>query len=412
VKHSLPLTLAGAARRTLFVWACGALGVASSSRAEAAEPTNADVAASADGSSPVTDRAEEDAGAPAPSATTAPAPTATTAPAATSAPPVTEAPPAAKPNPQGPEPGAGRLPPERPAGAYHFEPDVFCPFCRITPGYPHGRSGLHWHDHWRAVGLREYVTIPVLAGGFLGVQLFTKQPSHAHWKSPILFDRPVRKALRLGSAKGRRTAATISDAIFVWEVAHPTLVDPLLVAWWQRESPLVAWQMFVIDAQAYALTLLVTETVKRSTARQRPWVTTEDCATNPGGRGCGSGGAYQSFFSGHSAITATGAGLICAHHTQLSLYQNAFLDTGTCLLAVAGTAATGAMRIASDNHWVSDVLVGHLTGYVSGYLLPTLLYYKEFRAEPHDHAPPPAPVFATLPMITRDSFGLNVLGMF
>jgi hypothetical protein len=55
------------------------------------------------------------------------------------------------------------------------------------------------------------------------------------------------------------------------------------------------------------------------------------------------------------------------------LYQNDILDVGTCALAVAGTAVTGAMRIASDNHWASDVIVGHLMGYASGYLLPTVL---------------------------------------
>jgi membrane-associated phospholipid phosphatase len=289
---------------------------------------------------------------------------------------------------------------------------VICPFCRITPQYPSGRSGLHWHDHWRTVGLREYVTVPALLGTYLGVQLLVAQPSRARWTSPVLFDRPVRDALRLPSEKARSTAATVSDAIFVWEILHPAAIDPLIVAWWLRESPLVAWQMFVIDAQAYALTLLVTDVVKRGTARQRPYASDDDCATNPSGAGCGSTGRYQSFFSGHAAITATGAGLICAHHTQLNLYQSDMLDLGTCLLAVAGTATTGAMRIASDNHWVSDVLVGHLTGYLSGYLLPTLLYYKEFRIEPHEHEEPPAPVFATLPMITRDSLGLTVIGMF
>jgi hypothetical protein len=103
--------------------------------------------------------------------------------------------------------------------------------------------------------------------------------------------------------------------------------------------------------------------------------------------------------------------LICAHHTQLNLYQSDLLDQGTCVLAVLGTATTGAMRIASDNHWTSDVLVGHLTGYASGYLLPTLLYYKEFSVAPHEHDEP-APVYATLPMITRDSLGISVLGIF
>jgi membrane-associated phospholipid phosphatase len=295
--------------------------------------------------------------------------------------------------------------------AYEFQRDVVCPFCKLTPEYPTGRTGLHWHNHWRTAGTREFITIPALAAGWVGVELFSSQPSRPRWKSPILFDRAARDALRIPSEKGRRTAATVSDAIFVWEIVHPSVIDPLLVAWWHRKAPFVSWQMTVINAQAYALTLLVTESVKRSTLRARPRVDTAQCARNPGSNGCGAT-AYQSFFSGHAAVTATGAGLLCAHHTQLNLYQSDLLDGSTCLLAVLGTATTGAMRIASDNHWTSDVLVGHLTGYASGYLLPTLLYYQDFRISPHEHEQPAGPVFATLPMITPDSLGLGVFGTF
>lgn len=292
--------------------------------------------------------------------------------------------------------------------SYEFQTGTICPFCAITPQYTEGRSGLHWHSHWQSVGRREYITIPVLTAALLGIQLIPP-PEEATWDRPILFDNAARDTLRFGSASSRRTAAKLSDAIFIIETLHPVVIDPLIVAWWQRQSPEVAWQMFVINAQAYALTLLVNDVTKRLTARARPWV--DECEQNPSSSSCGSGESYRAFYSGHAAITATGAGLICAHHTQLSLYQNEWLDTGTCVLAVLGTAATGAMRVASDNHWASDVLVGHLLGYVSGYLLPTLLYYKEFRIAPHDH-PSTAPTFAALPMIGNDQLGLSVFGLF
>jgi membrane-associated phospholipid phosphatase len=170
--------------------------------------------------------------------------------------------------------------------------------------------------------------------------------------------------------------------------------------------------MAVINAQAYALTFALNGATKRLTARARPWV--DGCDADPTGESCGSGGRYSSFYSGHAAVTATGAGLMCAHHTQLSLYRNPVLDTGACLVAVAGTAVTGAMRIASDNHWASDVIIGHLMGYLSGYLMPTLLYYKEFRITPHEHPAPEghAPVYAILPWVTEDSARLGVVGLF
>jgi membrane-associated phospholipid phosphatase len=318
--------------------------------------------------------------------------------------------PAAAPS-SAPPAGAADIAPAPSVPPYEFQPGVVCPLCALTPQFPVGRSGLHWHDHWRHADVREYVVIPALAASAIALRLLVPPATHASWTGPVLFDTPVRDALRVKSVSGRRTAAKISDGLFVWEVVHPTVIDPLLVAWWQRESPFVAWQMLVIDAQAYAFTFLLTDVVKRATARQRPWVATADCQQNPNGSECGSGGSYMSFYSGHAAVTATGAGLLCAHHTQLRLYQSDLLDKGTCALAVLGTAVTGAMRIAADDHWASDVIIGHLVGYTSGYLLPTLLYYKEFRSQPHDH-PVQGTTYAALPMITQESLGLSVLGAF
>jgi membrane-associated phospholipid phosphatase len=295
---------------------------------------------------------------------------------------------------------------------YSFAPGEVCPFCGVTPEYPGGETGLHWHHHWNTVGVREYVTIPLLVGGALAFQFLASSERDADWNSPILFDSAVRDAWRLKSPGARKTARDISDGLFVLSYVHPVLVDNLIFTWGIRESPQVAWQMFVINAQAYALTFSLNGATKRLTSRARPWVA--GCEADPSGQGCGSGGAYSSFYSGHAAVTATGAGLVCAHHTQLSLYRNPYLDTGACVVAVLGTAVTGAMRIASDNHWASDVIMGHLAGYASGYLLPTLLYYKQFRIAPHDDRQPPestAPTFAVLPLIGPDSAQVSILGL-
>jgi membrane-associated phospholipid phosphatase len=169
--------------------------------------------------------------------------------------------------------------------------------------------------------------------------------------------------------------------------------------------------MFVINAQAYALTTFLYDATKWLTRRARPWAVDLGCPNDPNGPGCGAGSRYRSFYSGHAAMTATGAGLVCAHHTQLSLYQNDVLDAGACIVAVLGTAVTGAMRVASDNHWASDVLMGHVMGYASGYLLPTLIYYGNFSALPHEHGPN-TPVVAALPMAGSGVLGLRVFGLF
>jgi membrane-associated phospholipid phosphatase len=305
---------------------------------------------------------------------------------------------------------AAPRPPSQTSSELHFQPGVSCPSCELTAGYSSDHSGLHWQSHWQPVGVRELVTIGVMGGSALAVQLFWAPPTQAHWSTPLLFDDAVRDAMRLESASARRTASSVSDVLFALEIAHTAVIDPLLVAWWKHEAPFVAWQMVVIDAQAYSMTLLADQVVKRLTARARPWVTTNECAQNPSGPECGSGNANVSFYSGHTAMTATSAGLMCAHHTQLRLYRGDFFDAGICALAIAGTVATGALRIASDNHWATDVIVGHVMGYTSGYLLPTLLYYKQFRSPPDDHASNPQ--FAALPLVARDALGISVLGAF
>jgi membrane-associated phospholipid phosphatase len=171
--------------------------------------------------------------------------------------------------------------------------------------------------------------------------------------------------------------------------------------------------MFVINTQAFSLSYAMYNIAKRAAGRERPYGA--QCDTDSNASKCNSTTRFKSFFSGHTTMTATGAALICAHHTQLRLYRDPVADTATCAAAVGVTTATAVLRMASDNHWATDVLMGHLMGYVSGYLLPTLLYYKEFHFKP-----PPGPEeressplrVAVLPAWSGGLLGLQASGMF
>ena len=295
---------------------------------------------------------------------------------------------------------------------YNFGPTEECPYCGETPSHPQGMRGLHWHDHWRRVGVMEYVATPVLFGVALAVAFLPPRQKHATWTGAILFDRPVKKAIQQQSHSSRRTTATVSDVLFGVSVGYPILVDNLFVSWALRKSPDVTWQLTVIDAQAYALTLALNSATKRLAGRERP--SGEDCRHNsPPGAACNGSGTFESFYSGHAAVTATSAGLMCAHHTQLMLYRSPAADTATCITAIGFAAATDVLRITSANHWASDVLAGSLMGYLSGYLLPTLLYYKEFSITPHEQEPPGnRSTVAVLPLAGADSLGVTALGTF
>ncbi|MEY4550616.1 MAG: hypothetical protein RL685_6811, partial [Pseudomonadota bacterium] len=83
----------------------------------------------------------------------------------------------------------------------------------------------------------------------------------------------------------------------------------------------------------------------------------------------------QSFMSGHAAVAFTGAGLTCAHHRHLPLYGGGLPDVAICVAALAAASATGVLRIVSDNHYTTDVLLGTGLGLVSGWVLPEWLHY-------------------------------------
>jgi len=114
--------------------------------------------------------------------------------------------------------------------------------------------------------------------------------------------------------------------------------------------------------------------VNRIAARRRP------CADpypsgSPHAGGCLDSRPNASFYSGHGTVTGTSAGLLCAQHHALPLYGGPW-DTLVCLEGIALMTATGLLRIASDNHWASDVVVGSLIGFATGFTLPYLLHFR------------------------------------
>jgi len=239
---------------------------------------------------------------------------------------------------------------------------------------------LRWQSNWRRVSGIEYAVTTGLLGTFVGVW-FLPPAAEPVWTRPVLFDELTRDALRAESPGARNVAARISDGVIIASYLPPLIIDPLIVAGLDDQNPDVAWQLFVISTQSYSLTIVLNAVSKRVFARERPYAAA--CAKDPTySTYCKHTNRFRSFYSGHSAVTATSAGLVCAHHTHVPLYGGGNIDRFTCVGALVGTLATGALRVVSDKHWASDVLVGHLLGLTSGYLLPTLIYYKSFQSKP------------------------------
>jgi hypothetical protein len=214
------------------------------------------------------------------------------------------------------------------------------------------RPAKLWRRDWPTFSAWEGVAT-VAAGATTGVLFMMEPPKDAQWEGGVLFDDDVRDGMRLDSARDRRTARSIGDYTYYAAPLLPLLIDPLIAGTVHR------------DGKA-ALNL---ET--RVSRRERPDAT--QCKRdNPDGS-CP--GDTESFWSGHTTISATSAGLVCANHARMPLWGHPVADAGACVLATSSAVATGVTRIAADRHYATDVLAGFGLGFGIGYAVPTLLHY-------------------------------------
>lgn len=221
---------------------------------------------------------------------------------------------------------------------------------------------------WAPVQTWQLVAIPAVAAATIGIS--TLNTDSPRWTGGILFDDGVRGALRLHSAAARSHAATISDYLLYGVGTLPFLIDAGILTGVVHKRMDLAWQMFVLDAEAITLSAFVDTSTKRIVGRQRPFV--RACQTDPTLPECGSSGANFSFFSGHMAIASTAATLRCLQHLNLHLYGNAFTDGAACGVAIAAAATTGFLRVSSDQHYLTDVLAGAAVGSGAAFLVYAL----------------------------------------
>jgi membrane-associated phospholipid phosphatase len=64
------------------------------------------------------------------------------------------------------------------------------------------------------------------------------------------------------------------------------------------------------------------------------------------------------------------------HHAYVPLYGGGVLDALACVGALGVATSTALMRVATDVHYVSDVMMGAAMGSAAGLLIPWLLHYR------------------------------------
>ncbi len=237
---------------------------------------------------------------------------------------------------------------------------------------------VEWNPAWHRFRTSEAIVTGAMLFPIAGALFLYPEPD-ANLHGGVLFDDAIRDALVADSPAARARAATWSELPYFGLLAYPLLVDVALVTWGIHGEGGVALEMLAMDLESYAISGAISLTMQKL-GRVRP--AERGCVTDPGySTKCDNPvDLNQSFLSGHTSIAFTGAGLTCAHHRRLPLYGGGLPDLLACLTSLGAASAGAVLRVVSDDHYASDVLLGVGVGLVSGYVLPEWLHYGSSEA--------------------------------
>lgn len=210
-------------------------------------------------------------------------------------------------------------------------------------------------------------------------------PAQNFWKSTNAFDDAARDALRITDFEGSLYARDASDIGLVL-LLNQQLVDTLFVTWWYHDKGSTALQMALIDAQTISFSAGLNSFVAGIVGRERPY-SRSICTSldTPDGESsdCLGPNRYRSFFSGHTTAAFTLAALTCVHHINLPLYGGGPAEAIPCVTSMLLASGVGLLRVASDQHYLSDILVGAAFGTVAGFAVPYLFHYAHTSEAPN-----------------------------
>jgi membrane-associated phospholipid phosphatase len=267
---------------------------------------------------------------------------------------------------------------------------------------------LVWNPKWprfRAIG---YVLTAASVAGALAATFLLPYPDDPRWVGGIFADTKVRKLLRARTPSLRDGVRTASDITLIASLVQTGLIDGFLLPI-ADDSWFVAWQLTLMNAQAFALNILVATVLFKTAARGRPAYA--DCAVDRNSDPLCAAGTFASFPSSHTSTTFTAAGLTCIHHKYLPLYGGQPWDAAACASSLVIASATGLFRVVGDRHWLSDVVLGAAFGFSLGYFYPYLFHYQYGEASP-PHPSRASLVWGFVPGAQQTPYGLSVMGLF
>lgn len=225
-----------------------------------------------------------------------------------------------------------------------------------------------WDEDWPKFRVSEYVVTGLATAGAAANFYLVPPPKSSSWRGPILFDAGAERSLAIHSEARINQAKKLSDILVFPLIGYSMLDGPITTGWvgGNRET---AIQLALINAQTFAVNEMLNLSISNTLARRRPK-----------GALCDPGSKYdphcvKSFWSGHAANAFAAASLVCVQHGALDLY-GATADAVSCGTSLAVASAVGVLRIASNDHYASDVIVGAAVGAATGYLMPKFMHFR------------------------------------
>jgi membrane-associated phospholipid phosphatase len=266
-----------------------------------------------------------------------------------------------------------------------------------APALPSRSEGSRrrWRPEWRRFAIGNYILTGVTLA--IGAGASAIPPRSKPWTKKNPVDEWGRENLGLTGYNRSGWAQDTSDVLLSVLISSPLLVDALAATYWYRDSHAVAGQMALITAEAYGVASAVQGVTAGFASRERPYG--RDCGEDINAEldDCDENKRYRSFFSGHTTLAFTAAGVTCTHHSIHDVFGSPFADGMACATALVTAGAVGTFRIVGDQHYVTDVAVGAAVGTLSGFGIPWLLHY--------------GPLARVQKAGARRSFDINLVGV-
>lgn len=173
------------------------------------------------------------------------------------------------------------------------------------------------------------------------------------------FDRSLRKALVASGAGADRanTIGTVTE-VTTWIVPMVQVAASKNDVWTNHER----WESVRMVTWAMAANTLATGVLKRTMARERPYVHFNNAAVQSRSE------PNASFPSGHTSSSFTSVFAAASACRRLSCGH----DKSIWLVGVPLASVTGVLRIRADKHYATDVLAGFAIGATIGWFIPQL----------------------------------------